>query len=182
MGVNTDKFLTRAFAGEGSISKAQVLWHGNPKNYPFNDNSGIFQAYVDIEDSDFVFSSKWPALNELDLSVRFENAGLVMESDKGTLAGIDVAAMSAEIPRLHPSSMLTIKADGSGTGEKLTSLMKQSSIASSLGKVLDKDVQVSGPLSASLTLDIPLKGKDIRVRGEAQLNNNDVYILSLIHI
>ena len=178
MGVNTDKFLTRAFAGEGSISKAQVLWHGNPKNYPFNDNSGIFQAYVDIEDSDFVFSSKWPALNELDLSVRFENAGLVMESDKGTLAGIDVAAMSAEIPRLHPSSMLTIKADGSGTGEKLTSLMKQSSIASSLGKVLDKDVQVSGPLSASLTLDIPLKGKDIRVRGEAQLNNNDVYITS----
>jgi len=178
MGVNTDKFLTRAFAGEGSISKAQVLWHGNPKNYPFNDNSGIFQAYVDIEDSDFVFSSKWPALNELDLSVRFENAGLVMESDKGTLAGIDVAAMSAEIPRLHPSSMLTIKADGSGTGEKLTSLMKQSSIASSLGKVLDKDVQVSGPLSASLTLDIPLKGKDIRVQGEAQLNNNDVYITS----
>jgi uncharacterized protein (TIGR02099 family) len=178
MGVNTDKFLTRAFAGEGSISKAQILWHGNPKNYPFNDNSGIFQAYVDIEDSDFVFSSKWPALNELDLSVRFENAGLVMESDKGTLAGIDVAAMSAEIPRLHPSSMLTIKAEGSGTGEKLTSLMKQSSIASSLGKVLDKDVQVSGPLSASLTLDIPLKGKDIRVQGAAQLNNNDVYITS----
>lgn len=178
MGVNTDKFLTRAFTGEGSVSKAQVLWHGNPKNYPFNDNSGIFQAYVDIEDSDFLFSSKWPALNELDLSVRFENAGLVMISDKGTLAGIDVSAMSAEIPRLHPSSTLTIDAEGSGTGEKLTSLMKQSSIASSLGKVLDKDVQVSGPLSANLKLEIPLKGNNVRVQGAAQLNNNDVYITS----
>ncbi|MDO6566705.1 YhdP family protein [Alteromonas sp. 1_MG-2023] len=178
MGANTDNFLTRAFVGKGEVTKAQVLWHGNPKQYPFADNSGIFQAYVDVEDSDFVFSSKWPALNELDLSVRFENAGLVMVSEKGTLAGIDVSAMSAEIPRLHPSSMLTINAQGAGTGESLTELMKQSSIANSLGKVLDKDVQVSGPLSASLQLDIPFRGKDVRVQGAATLNDNSVYITS----
>jgi len=178
MGKNTDAFLTRAFAGEGDVSKVDILWHGKPKNFPFADNTGIFQAHVDIQDSDFVFSSKWPALTELDLSVYFHNGSLVMESESGKLAGIQIGEMSAAIPRLHPDSTLTIYANGAGTGEALTSLMTQSSIASSLGRILDEEVQVTGPLSANLKLDIPLRGKNIRATGDAHLVGNPVYIPS----
>lgn len=178
MGKNTDSFLTRAFAGSGEVSRARLLWHGNPKHFPFDDNSGVFQAYIDIQDSEFVFSSRWPALTELDLSVYFQNKGLTIQSESGRLANVDVSDMSASIPSLHPSSTLTITANGAGTGEALTELAKQSSVSKSLGKILDKDVNVSGPLSANLTLDIPLKGKNIRVRGEATLQNNPVYVSS----
>ena len=54
MGANTDKYLTRAFTGKGDIENARVLWHGRTRDFPFEDNSGIFQAYVDIKDGDFL--------------------------------------------------------------------------------------------------------------------------------
>ena len=178
MGQKTDSYLTRAFMGAGEITKAQVLWHGNPSDFPFTDNSGIFQANIDIKNSDFMFSSKWPPLTETDLSVRFHNSGLVINSESGKLAGINIGDMSAEIPRLHPSSAITIHASGAGTGGALTSLMTQSSIADSLGHILDTQVQVSGPLTADLTLEIPLNGKNVRASGQAELTNNPVYISS----
>ena len=178
MGKGTDSYLTRAFTGAGKITRANVLWHGNPRDFPFADNSGIFQANIDIENSDFVFSSKWPMLTDLDIAVRFTNNGLVINSKSGALAGIYVSDMSAEIPRLHSSSTLTINANGSGTGENLTALMKQSSIADSLGKILDTQVQISGAIDAQLTLNIPLNGSGVSAIGEASLKDNSVYISS----
>ena len=176
---NTFKYLDRAFTGVGNVTNAQLLWRGKPQDYPFTDNSGIFQAYVDITASEFAFSTAWPSLTDLDLSLYFVNDALVMESPKGKLGGLNISEMSAAIPRLHPSSSLTIYAQGEGSGESLTSIMTQSSLSASLGKLLDKDVKVSGPLTAKLKLDIPLtKGKQVRAKGEATLSDNDVYITS----
>ena len=178
MGKNTDNYLTRAFYGDGIIESARILWHGKPTAFPFEDNSGIFQAFVNIKDADFLFAPNWPALNELDLSLYFVNNALVMESPTAKLGEMQISNMSASIPSFKPSERLLIYANGAGTGEALTQLMMDSSIKRSLGKILDKDVQVSGPLSADIKLDIPLKGKDVIASGTAHLSNNPVYITS----
>ena len=176
MGVNTDKYLTRAFNGEGEITNARVLWHGRTSNFPFEDNSGIFQAYVDIKQGDFLFAPNWPALNNLDLSLYFVNNALVMESPSATLADVKITDMSATIPSFKPGARLNIYATGSGSGEALTALMMDSSLKNSLGKVLNDEVQISGPLTTKLKLDIPFKGKDVVASGTAHLSNNPVYI------
>ena len=176
MGVNTDKYLTRAFNGEGEITNARVLWHGRTSNFPFEDNSGIFQAYVDIKQGDFLFAPDWPALNNLDLSLYFVNNALVMESPSATLADVEITDMSASIPSFKPGARLNIYATGSGSGEALTALMMDSSLKNSLGKVLNDEVQISGPLTTNLKLDIPFKGKDVVASGTAHLSNNPVYI------
>lgn len=176
MGKNTDKYLTRAFYGESAIESARILWHGKPSSFPFEDNSGIFQAFVNIKQADFLFAPDWPALNELDLSLYFVNNALVMESPTAKLGDMQISNMSATIPSFKPSERLLIYANGAGTGEALTQLMLNSSIKRSLGKVLDQDVQISGPLSADIKLDIPLKGKDVIASGTAHLSGNPVYI------
>ncbi|MBT3135435.1 TIGR02099 family protein [Alteromonas sp. ALT199] len=176
MGVNTDKYLTRAFTGKGEITNARVLWHGRTSDFPFEDNTGIFQAYVDIEQGDFLFAPNWPALNNLDLSLYFVNNALVMESPSATLADIKISDISAAIPSFKPGARLAIHATSSGSGEALTALMMDSSLKNSLGKVLNDDVQISGPLSADIKLDIPFKGKDVVASGTAHLSNNPVYI------
>lgn len=176
MGKNTDAYLTRAFSGKGQITNARVLWHGKPSDFPFSNNSGIFQAYVDIEQGDFLFAPDWPALNQLDLSLYFVNNALVMESPTATLGDMQISDMSATIPSFKPGSRLLIYASGDGTGEALTDLMMNSSIKRSLGDVLNDEVQVRGPLSADIKLDIPLKGKDVVASGTAHLNNNSIYI------
>ncbi|AXT38301.1 TIGR02099 family protein [Alteromonas sp. BL110] len=176
MGANTDKYLTRAFTGDGEITNARVLWHGRTSDFPFEDNTGIFQAYVDIKQGDFLFAPNWPALNNLDLSLFFVNNALVMESPSATLADVKISNMSAAIPSFKPGTRLEIYATGKGSGEALTVLMMDSSLKNSLGKVLSDDVQISGPLSADIKLDIPFKGKDVVASGIAHLSNNPVYI------
>ena len=176
MGTNTDKYLTRAFTGEGEIANARVLWHGRTSDFPFDDNTGIFQAYVDIEQGDFLFAPDWPALNNLDLSLYFVNNALVMESPSATLAGMKISDMSAAIPSFSPDARLIIYANGTGTGDALTALMMDSSLKKSLGKVLNEDVQINGPLSADIKLDIPFKGKDVVASGTAHLSNNPVFV------
>ncbi len=176
MGTNTDKYLTRAFTGEGEIANARVLWHGRTSDFPFDDNTGIFQAYVDIEQGDFLFAPDWPALNKLDLSLYFVNNALVMESPSATLAGMKISDMSAAIPSFSPDARLIIYANGTGTGNALTALMMDSSLKKSLGKVLNEDVQIGGPLSADIKLDIPFKGKDVVASGTAHLSNNPVFV------
>ncbi|WP_334030577.1 YhdP family protein [Alteromonas sp. P256] len=176
MSDNLDNYLTRAFTGKGSIDKARILWFGKTQDFPFTEGQGVFQAYVDIKDSDFLFSSKWPALNELDLSLRFVNDGLFMSTSSAKLADVQIGDMTASIPKFKPGSILTIDAKGEGTGEGLTQLMMASSIKDSLGKVLNQDVQVSGPLSADIHLHIPLNGEQVRATGNAALLENTVYI------
>ncbi|MFD3398681.1 YhdP family protein [Alteromonas macleodii] len=176
MGANTDKYLTRAFTGEGEIANARVLWHGRTSDFPFDDNTGIFQAYVDIEQGDFLFAPDWPALNNLDLSLYFVNNALVMESPSATLAGMKISDMSAAIPRFSPDARLIIYANGTGTGNALTALMMNSSLKKSLGKVLNEDVQIGGPLSADIKLDIPFKGKDVVASGTVHLSDNPVFV------
>lgn len=176
MGSKTDEYLTRAFVGKGDIENARILWHGRTKDFPFDDNSGIFQAYVDISQGDFLFAPDWPALNELDLSLYFVNNALVMESESAKLGDMKIGNMSAAIPSFKPGSHLLIHANGKGSGDALTELMMSSSIKGSLGKVLKDEVQVQGDLSADIKLDIPLNGKNIVASGTAKLAENAIYI------
>lgn len=176
---NTFEYLTRAFTGKGEIERARILWHGKGQDFPFNDNQGVFQAYVDIKGSEFAFARQWPALKELDLSLYFENDALTMYSPNGQLGNMAITDMRAVIPRLHSSSTLTINATGSGDGKSLTALMNQSNLADSLGKLLSNDVTVEGALAADLQLDIPLSsGKQVRAQGVATLTGNKVYVSS----
>ena len=178
MGKNTNAFLTRAFTGAGDVTRATVLWKGKAGDWPFENNQGIFQAYVDVEQGDFIFSSKWPALSELDLSLRFENNDLIMESDAAQLNDIALKDIVAVIPGMRPNSTLTINASSDGTGEQLAALMAESSLSNSLGRVLNKDVLISGPVAADLQLDIPLHTRKVVASGRARLDNTPIYIAS----
>lgn len=176
MGKKLDSYLTRAFTGAGEIASARVLWHGPLSGFPFADNSGIFQAYVDIKQGDFLFAPDWPALHQLDMSLYFVNNALVIESPEAQLGKMKISNMSASIPSFQADSRLLIYATGSGTGDALTELMMASSIKNSLGNILNDEVQIEGPLSADIKLDIPLKGKDVVASGTAHLLDNSVYI------
>ena len=180
MGQGTTSYLNRAFAGPGTIESARILWHGKVSEYPFNNGQGIFQAFVNIKGSEFVFSPDWPSLTKLDLALKFENEGLWMSSPGATLHNVEVTDLHAQIPRLVSDATLSIDTNGAGTGEALTALMKNSGIKDSLGDLLENNVLVAGPLSALLHLDIPLDSDAVVASGTASLSGkNTVNIADL---
>ena len=56
MGTGTVNYLTRAFSGGGEVKQANILWHGNPADFPFAEGKGVFQASVDVADAEFTFA------------------------------------------------------------------------------------------------------------------------------
>ena len=176
MGQSTADYLQRALTGNGQLTNTRVLWHGKPANFPFTNNTGIFQAYTQLKSADFAFADTWPALRNADMALKFENDGLHMQATQAMLADIDVSDVDATIMPLTDSATLKIDATGSGTGQELAALMAQSALADSLGKVLGEEVKIDGPVTAQLHLAIPLNSPDVLARGTASLSGNQVTI------
>lgn len=180
MNANTKRYLSQAFIGDGEINGAQILWHGRAADFPFDNGSGVFQASVDISEAEFEFSNRWPALHDLEMKLMFENLGLKMTSDTGQLKGVALSNLRAEIPKLSNSAMLTIFADGKSDGAAVAQLFAQSSLSNSLGRILTKDLIVSGPVSTELGLFIPLSDANkTRAIGKAVLAQSEVRISAL---
>jgi uncharacterized protein (TIGR02099 family) len=177
MGQDTKDYLLEALL-DGEVQSAQFLWSGKLDRFPFTKQDGIFQAGVNIQQANMRFHSEWPALSNLDIDLLFENEGLAMNSQQGKLLDIDLNDLHASIPSLAPGAILRIEAQASAGGKQVRTLMQQSSIADSLGVVLEQ-VQLDKPLSTSLNLHIPLSGQNIVAKGEIQLPDNDIYIPSL---
>ncbi len=178
MGHNTAQYLSDAFVGPGRVENAKIIWHGQLNRFPYNDNSGVFQAALDIKDSHFLFSDKWPELTHLDLSLLFENAGLFMDAPSASLQSIVVNEVSADIPdMLANEPTLTIQATGSGTGEELATLMINSGLKDSLGALFSNQLLIDGPLQADLNLAIPLRDTtEVVASGKVKVAENDLYI------
>lgn len=175
MGTDAKSFLSAAFMGGGEINTANILWHGKVSDFPFSENQGVFQSKVDISQADFSFSQTWPALNQLDIELLFENLALNMQSPSSLLGKVKLRDLQAEIPNLTQNSMLSIKAKGAAQSQQLTELMLQSSLADSLGKLLDQSVKIEGELTTDLNLYIPLaSSQDTRAVGKVYLTNNTV--------
>ncbi|MEM5498622.1 YhdP family protein [Paraglaciecola mesophila] len=174
MGKETKAYLQRALKG-GHVNGAKILWNGELGQFPYANNQGVFQITVGVEDASFEFAPDWPQLNDLNIDLLFENKGLFMQASTGKLLGVNLSGLSADIPDLDVGAVLTIDAKGSALGTQVNELMKRSSLASSLGKVLD-EVQVSDALNVDLNLVIPLSGQDVVASGVVHLADNRVYV------
>lgn len=179
MSKDAKKYLTNAFVGEGEIKQASVLWHGSlSKQSPQQkDINRIFQSSLHIEQADFLFSNTWPMLQELDINLLFENAGLYMTSPASKLGEVQLSNLSATIPSLAKNALLTINSKGDASASDVTALMLDSSLANSLGRVLDKNVLVSGELQTDLKLLIPLSdAQNTRAIGTVYFDGNGINI------
>jgi uncharacterized protein (TIGR02099 family) len=71
--------------------------------------------------------------------------------------------------------MLTINADGKTNAKDLGALMLQSTLANSLGKLLQDSVQIQGDLTTELSIYVPLSnGANTRAVGEVYLVDNQI--------
>lgn len=164
---------------QGKVDDAKVIWSGVLDQFPYANNEGVFQASVNISEATFQFDTEWPALTNLDIDLLFENKSLSMSSQQGNLGEAAINALYANIPVLGSGAILNIDLQATGTGEQLTHLMTQSSIANSVGKALTEGVNVKSGLSTALNLVIPLTGENVVASGTVTLAQNDIYIPSL---
>ncbi len=174
MGEDLVNYLNAAIV-DGKVNQALVLFNGPLQSFPFNHHEGIFVVDAELSDSTFKFDPEWPAIKQFDANLNFTNDSMLITGRAGTLSGIDVTGVEAEILSLSDEQVLTVDADFSETQPQLVSqLMDASPMQDSIGVTLEQ-VVVSEPISGDFSLILPLNDLDAVVaKGHVDFKNNNL--------
>lgn len=177
MGTNLVDYLTDALQG-GQADNATLIFSGDPKEFPYKTNSGLFEVFVPLRQATFSFHPGWQPLTDLSIDLDFINDGLWMYAKTSKLDKVDGSEIKAMIP-VYIEQKLFIDAKINGKGQDIHSYLSHSPLKDSVGVALD-EVQISGNVSGRLHLNIPMNGKDItQASGEVTLLDNDILISSI---
>ncbi|MBR9728769.1 YhdP family protein [Shewanella intestini] len=160
----------------GDIPNAKVLWNGQFNQFPFDDNSGVFQAQFTLNDATFSFQPNWPAVTDLTLNALFNNAAMHLDVESGLLGKVPADGAQVAIERFQPHSVLTVKADLRSDAKDAIDVINRSPLRTSVGHTLDV-VQIHDTIATQLDLTIPLfKGQAPLSKGTVSFDNNKVFI------
>ncbi len=176
MGEGLTHYLSAAIKG-GHTQNATLIFAGNPHDFPFRHNEGMFQVSVPLRDATYAFQPDWPALNHLNIDLDFANDGLWMKAPLAQLGNAAAANVTADIPD-YEQEKLIINGDVSGSGSDIHDYFKQTPLADSLAAALAQ-LKIKGDVSGHLNLDIPLNGKLVTATGNVAFNGNDLAIQPL---
>ncbi|MDX1282606.1 YhdP family protein [Shewanella colwelliana] len=160
----------------GQSDDAKVVWHGALSDFPYQDNSGVFQAGFSLSQAQYEFQPDWPEVTDLSLVALFENAAMDIWVDKGQLLDVAADGTHVAIPEMSDTSLLTVRADLHTNGDAAKTVLLRSPLADSVGATL-KVVQVQGDVEGKLDLAIPLyEGGQEAIRGTVLFKDTPVYI------
>ncbi len=173
MGHALTEYLSGAIKG-GEVENATLLFAGNPEQFPFKHNEGMFEVSVPLRKATYAFQPGWPSINDLAIDLDFINDGLWMQAPQAMLGKVQANNISAVIPD-YLKEKLIIDGDISGDGQDIADYFAQTPLKPTLGAAL-MDLQIGGNTQGHLKLDIPLNGKQVRASGDVALKDNRLFI------
>lgn len=146
----------------GYLEQGLLEWRGLLRDFPYPKPNGVFQVLAKIEEATFHYLPKWPDVTQLDTTLAVDDDSLHLKNSKGKIGGGDIVFLDANIPNLEASSKdLEISTKIEGDFDKAQRFVNQSPLKETVGKAT-APFQISGPLSLSLGMDIPLQEKNQR--------------------
>ncbi|PMM82667.1 YhdP family protein [Vibrio breoganii] len=175
LGRGLTDYLSAGIQG-GRVKTAKLLWYGELSSFPYNDNSGIFQAWVPLRKTKFSFSTAWPPLTDMQLDLLFQNETMFLDSKDAKLLNIQADRISGKIPRMYGNGHIEIFAAAKAEGKDVRDYMSASPLVGSVGAVLTT-VDIKGQVASQFQLKIPFnEEQEARAWGYADLSENDINI------
>ncbi|WP_028111460.1 YhdP family protein [Ferrimonas kyonanensis] len=166
----------------GHTDDAQILWHGDFSDYPYDGGQGVFQAGFTLKQGQFQFLPSWPAVTGITLQALFENKRMDLWLKQGLLDQVPVQDAHVFIPTLDSNATLTVLAGVRADAQAATQLMQASSLSASVGATLAQ-LKIEGPVATSLDLTFPLgagvEDQSPAILGRVAFWDNPVYLTAL---
>jgi len=170
------QWLKTAIQG-GTAHTSTLVLRGNLTDFPFDDHSGIFEFATQLEQGQLDYAQGWPILKALKANLLFHNRSLIISGHEGYIDGGKVLATEVIIPDLGADlPMLNVETQLESDLATAVTVINQSPLKPKLSSTL-APFNLSGPMTLSLGLDIPLSYKDkreVKVRGLLELNQSQV--------
>ena len=165
----------------GHVPAGTMLLHGNLDDFPYKDNSGIFEVLFSAEKVDMQFLAGWPRLEATSGRIKFNNQSMYLDNAKGSTKKTSLYDGHAEILDLT-RPLLTVKTKARGLNEDVQQYVWQSPLDDIFGNAL-RLFQLEGDSELTLDMDIPLDNAADGMVIDGQLNfiNSSLYYPTLAY-
>ncbi|MEC6797771.1 YhdP family protein [Photobacterium sp. S4TG1] len=171
LGDSLTDYLSTAIKG-GKVKSARILWYGALNAFPYQHHDGVFQAFVPLTQAKFSFDPEWPLLRDLQLNLLFENDKMYLDANHVKTLGASSSKVVGKAD-LAPNGHLKLAIDLAATGPQVHQYMLKSPLANSVGSALTA-IDVTGPVTAKLNLDIPFNSSNVDANGKVYFNHNPI--------
>ena len=177
MGKEVVAWLDRAFE-KGQLKNGQFLLYGDPSQFPFEKNQGVFEVLFDAKDAQLFYAPNWPSLTNLNGSVRFFQDSLQVNLE-GMAQNAVIKSAEVLIPSMFTSHYVSIQGKLDGAVTDVLDFMQNTPLHTSFDAVLNT-VTPQGNTHVDLDLQIPLEDNFLpKVTGSAQFHQAKLKVKSL---
>ena len=163
-------WLTKAFVG-GKVTQGDLLLYGKASGFPYIDNSGMFEAKLDIANAELNYHPEWQHISGINGELSFTKDNILGSFNHGIIGKVEIKKADMLISGLGTDELLTIKGEGQGEINNALNVLQQSPLADRVNPMLT-GINLQGTTKAMLELAIPLRpGHETKVDGKAQLKD-----------
>jgi uncharacterized protein (TIGR02099 family) len=152
---NLTKWFKQALVG-GQLLSADLIFHGQANDFPFNNSEGNFKAILNVENATFDYTDGWPPIDKLTAEVIVDNDDLYVSSHSGYVFDATIDKFTANIIDLgqdNPHVVINGTIDGHTSDAGNFIVQSPLNENASLSKLTEN---VSGSINLKLNLDIPI--------------------------
>jgi len=177
--VNRDvrDWLRAAITG-GRADEARLRLKGDLKDFPFADGrNGLFQVTAKIAGATLRYAPGWPGIDNIAGDLLFEGKRMLIRADKGSIFGVTVSGVSAEIPDLEaPEEIMAISGRAAGPTADFLRFIETSPVSDQIDRFTE-GMRASGSGALQLKLTMPLrKVANTLIEGEYQFLRNELVV------
>lgn len=163
------QWLDRAFVA-GSVPRAELLWQGPLRGFPYEDGGGRFRAEFTLADAVIDYADNWPRLESAAGTVIIDRVTLTSVENRGAIGGITFKDAEIRVPNLIRDAELDVAAADRLQLGQILGFLRQTPVAEVLGPTLDA-VTGSGPVTTGIDLRVPIASpKNYRLAGTFDLD------------
>ncbi|MCG8432418.1 MAG: hypothetical protein MJA83_00125, partial [Gammaproteobacteria bacterium] len=148
------------------IPEANLTLRGKLSDFPYADESGLFEVSFHADNGILDYASGWPRIEGLAADITFRNVSMNITATGGTIVGAPIGHTTARIEDLT-DAILEVEGAAASSAEQVLSFLKNSPLEDRFGAYLDS-ARTSGELNVDVSLELPIENlDDARVDGVA---------------
>jgi uncharacterized protein (TIGR02099 family) len=150
----TRSWLMDAVRG-ARLAEGGMVFRGNPREFPFREQEGIFDLYLVLLDGKLNYREGWPEATDLAGTLRFVNDDLTATGITGRILDSDVTAGMIRVDGMRGNPMLSLDAVALGEIEDFRTYLRATGLEQRL-RLDEITAEPSGPARLDLQLVLPL--------------------------
>ena len=147
----------------------KLTYHGALDAFPFADNEGVFQSSFDFSNATLKYQPDWPAINRLSGHFNIDQDNISITESSGYINKSEIKTATTNI-NLSGVSHVIVNGLVISDSEELDRFFRHTPLKQSYLKLVSP-IELSTDFETTLIIDVPLNGGDVRVSGEANVDD-----------